>query len=112
MREFGILLFTQEVPMGSGYSKMKKQKKQFAEQFAKMQEEMSSAEYTGESGGGLVKVVLSGDKNLKSLKIDPECVDPEDVEGLEDLIAAAFQDAASKLEDQSPIGDMDPLAFM
>ncbi len=98
--------------MGSGYSKAKKQRKQFEEQFAKMQEEMSTAEYTGSAGGGLVKVVLSGDKNLKSLKIDRECVDPEDVEGLEDLVFAAFTDAASKLEEKSPINGMDPLAFM
>ena len=98
--------------MGSGYSKMKKQRKQFEAQFARMQEEMATAEYSGSAGGGLVKVVLSGDKNVKSIKINRECVDPEDVEGLEDLIHAAFNDAASKLEAQSPIKGMDPLSFM
>lgn len=97
--------------MGSGYSKIKKQRKQFEEQFAKMQEEMADSEYEGSAGNGLVKVVLSGDKNLKVLKIDPECVDRDDVEGLEDLISAAFRDAAEKLENQSPINGMDPLSF-
>lgn len=95
--------------MGSGYSKMKKQRKLFEEQFSKMQEEMQHSEYEGISGNGLVRVVLSGDKNIKSIKIKPECVNPEDVEGLEDLIFAAFKDAQDKLEENSPINSMNPM---
>ncbi len=98
--------------MGSGYSKMKKQRKQMEEQFARMQEELATSEHEGSAGGGLVKIVLSGDKNLKSVKINPECVDKDDVEGLQDLIVAAFNDAAAKLEANSPMSGVDPLDFM
>lgn len=98
--------------MGSGYSKAKKQRKLLEEQFAKMQEEMASAEHEGTAGSGLVKVVLTGDKTLKSIEINPECVDPEDVEGLQDLIKAAFEDAAKKMESDSPMSGFDPFSMM
>lgn len=98
--------------MGSGYSKAKKQRKLLEEQFSKMQEEMSNAEHEGTAGSGLVKVVLTGDKNLKSIKIDRECVDPEDVEGLEDLIMAAHKDACEKSESESPMSGLDPFSMM
>jgi len=96
--------------MGSGFSKMKKQRKMFEAQVAKMQEEMAETEHEGLAGNGLVKVILTGDKKIKSIKIKPECVDPEDVEGLEDLIFGAFQDAITKADESSPMSDMNPLA--
>ena len=92
--------------MGSGYSKMKKQRKQMEEQFARMQEELANSEHEGSAGGGLVKIVLTGDKNIKSIKISPECVDKEDVEGLQDLIVAAFNDAVNRLEAKSPVNEL------
>ena len=95
--------------MGSGFSKMKKQQKMMEEQYAKMQEEMANSEYTGSAGNGLVTVVLTGDKNIKSIKIKPECVDPEDVEGLEDLIVAAIKNASEDLEKNSPINQLSPM---
>lgn len=85
--------------MGSGFSKMKKQQKLMQQKMAEMQEEMSRKEHEGSAGGGLVKVVLSGDKNLKSISIQKECVDPDDIEGLQDLIYGAFQEACSKIEE-------------
>lgn len=88
--------------MGSGYSKMKKQARQFQEQMSKMQEEMEKVEATGSAGNGLVEVTLTGENKLKKLKIKPECVDAEDIEGLEDLIKAAFNDASSQLQANSP----------
>ena len=88
--------------MGSGYSKMKKQARQFQEQMSKMQEKMEKMEVNGSAGNGLVTVTLSGENRLKQLKIKPECVDVEDIEGLEDLITAAFNDASSKLQENSP----------
>ena len=87
--------------MGSGYSKMKKQAQKFQEQMAKMQEEMASLEVKGTAGSGLVEVMLSGEGDLKTISIKPECVDPEDVEGLEDLIKAAFQNAQEQIKKQS-----------
>ena len=83
--------------MGSGFSKLKKQAKQFESQYAKIQEEMRALEVTGTAGNGLVTLVLNGEHELKDLKIKPACVDPNDIEGLQDLILAAFEDAAQKL---------------
>lgn len=87
--------------MGSGFAKKKKQAKMMQEQLSKMQSQMESTEVIGSAGNGLVTVTLSGDHELKQIKIKPECVDKEDVEGLEDLIKLAFRDAASKLKADS-----------
>lgn len=87
--------------MGSGYSKMKKQAKMLGEQFSKAQEELKSQEVEGQAGNGLVSVKLNGEKSLVKISIKKECVDPNDVEALEDLIQAAFEDASSKLKDSS-----------
>ena len=92
--------------MGSGYSKMKKQAKMFQEQMAKMQEDLQNLEVTGQGGNGLVKITLSGEKEIKNISIKPECVDPEDIEGLQDLIIVAFNDAAKKIEKNSPSNSM------
>ncbi|MCB1149179.1 MAG: YbaB/EbfC family nucleoid-associated protein [Chlamydiia bacterium] len=87
--------------MGSGFSKKKKQAKQLQQQLSMMQDALSKAEAVGTAGGGLVTVTLGGDHSMKSVKIKPECVDPEDVEGLEDLIKAAYSDAFEKLGAQT-----------
>jgi DNA-binding YbaB/EbfC family protein len=65
---------------------------------AETQEELARAEVEGESGGGLVKVTMSGKGDLKSLKIDPSLMKPEEVEMCEDLIVAAFAEAKGKAE--------------
>lgn len=88
--------------MGTGFSKKKKQAKLLQEQFTKMQTQIQETEVTGVSGNGLVSITLSGENEIKQLKIKPECVDPEDVEGLQDLIKAAYKDAHSKLKSQTP----------
>lgn len=91
--------------MGSGFSKMKKQAKAMEKQMAAAQEEMKSREVEGDASG-MVKVKMSGDLKLKSLKINPECVDPEDVDALQDLIVSAFEDAYKKAGDQNPMNAM------
>ena len=97
--------------MGSGFSKMKKQAKLFEQQISKAQEMMKQQEVEGSSGSGLVKVKLNGEKELLKVTINPECVDPTDVEALEDLIQAAFSDATAKISNQSnPVADM-PAGF-
>jgi DNA-binding YbaB/EbfC family protein len=89
--------------MGTGFLRQKKQAKQMQSQMAKLQQtlsqEMEIAEVEGVSGQNLVKVTLSGTGELKRIKIQPECVDPEDVEGLETLIKQAFQEAHKKVEE-------------
>lgn len=88
--------------MGTGFSKKKKQAKMLQQQFSQIQDQMQNAEAIGTAGNGLVTITLSGDNEIKQIKIKPECVDPEDVEGLEDLIKSAFRDATNKLKSQTP----------
>jgi DNA-binding YbaB/EbfC family protein len=76
--------------------KMLKNAKQMQE---KLQKELAEMRVEGSSGGGMVTVVLDGTKNLVSLRIDPEVVNKEDVEMLQDLIIAAFNDAGSKVDE-------------
>lgn len=87
--------------MGTGFSKRKKEAKAFQEQLSKMQADFESSEVTGASSQDLVTMTLTGDYTIKQIKIKPECVDPEDVEGLQDLIKAAYQDAKNKLDAKS-----------
>jgi nucleoid-associated protein EbfC len=63
------------------------------------QEKLSQAEYEGASGGGLIKVIVTGKSDLKSLKIDPSLIDPSDPEVLEDLIVAAFNNAKKEADE-------------
>ena len=86
--------------MGSGFAKMKKQQRSMQGQISDMQKVMEEKEVEGISEGGLVKVTLSGLKAFKKISINPSCVDPTDVEGLEDLIASAFKDAEKKVSDE------------
>ncbi|MCB1113142.1 MAG: YbaB/EbfC family nucleoid-associated protein [Chlamydiia bacterium] len=84
--------------MGSGYLKKKKEMKKLQEQFEKMQKDVKELEETGEAGHGLVTVKLTGEYRIADIKIKPDCVDPEDVEGLQDLIRVAFNDAVNKID--------------
>ncbi len=65
---------------------------------AETQEELGRVEVEGQSGGGLVKVTLSGTSQMKSVRIDPSLMKPEEVEMCQDLIVAAFADAKVKAE--------------
>lgn len=80
-------------------NQMMKQVKKMQEQMQKAQEELGKKEVEGTAGGGVVKVVMNGHKQLVSVEIAPEVVDPEDVEMLQDLITAAFQDALKKTDE-------------
>jgi nucleoid-associated protein EbfC len=71
-----------------------KQAQKMQEQVARAQAELAAAELTGTAGGGLVTVVMTGLGEVKSVRIDPEAVDPDDVESLEDLVVAAIRNAA------------------
>lgn len=87
--------------MGSGYAKKKKEAKMLQQKFQEMQEKLKDETAIGTAGNGLVTVTLNGEHEMVALKIKPECVDPEDVEGLEDLVRAAYNDAAKKIEKNS-----------
>ncbi len=75
---------------------------QMAQNMMKEQEEkMNALEVEGNAGGGMVKVAMNGHKNILSLTIDPEVVDPDDIEMLQDLIIAAMNDAQSKVDEEA-----------
>jgi DNA-binding YbaB/EbfC family protein len=65
---------------------------------AETQDELAALEIEGQSGGGMVKLTLTGKFDLKSLKLDPSLLKPEEAEMVEDLIVAAFADAKGKAE--------------
>ena len=73
------------------------QAKQVQQKIETLQAELASLEVTGESGAGLVRVVLNGEHEVKRVRIDPAVLD-EGREVLEDLVAAAFNDGARKVE--------------
>lgn len=77
---------------------MMKQAKQLQEKMQQMQEEVAGLSIDGASGGGLVKVTVNGKNELKSIRIDPSLLKPEEVEILEDLVVAACGDARVKAE--------------
>jgi nucleoid-associated protein EbfC len=77
---------------------MMKQAQQMQERMADMQAQLDSVEMTGASGGGMVQVTLSGKGDIKKVKLDKSIVDPDEVEVIEDLILAAFNDARAKVE--------------
>ena len=83
---------------GGGQAAMMKKVQQMQEDMQNKQAELEAAEYEVTSGGGMVKITISGTKEIKSLKIDPSVVYPEDIEMLEDLIVAAVNEAVSKVE--------------
>ncbi len=80
----------------NGLGNMMKQAQQMQEKMAKVQEEIAQMEVTGESGAGLVKVTLSGSHNCRRIEIDPSLLS-DDKEMLEDLVAAAFNDAVRRV---------------
>lgn len=76
-----------------------KQAQAVQKKMADAQEKLAAAEYEGASGGGLIKVTVTGKGELKKLKIDPSLIDPTDPEVLEDLIVAAFNNAKKEADD-------------
>jgi DNA-binding YbaB/EbfC family protein len=73
--------------------KMMKQVQEMQKQMEKAQEELAGEEVEASAGGGMVTVKVTGDLNIKSIKLDPEAIDPDDPEMLEDLILAAVNEA-------------------
>jgi DNA-binding YbaB/EbfC family protein len=86
--------------MKGGMAGLMKQAQDMQEKMAKMQEELAQAEVTGQSGAGLVSVVMNGRHDVKRVSIDDSLL-TEEKEILEDLVAAAFNDAVRKLEKSS-----------
>ena len=79
--------------------KMMKQVQKMQADMAKLQEEMSSKTVETSSGGGMITVVANGKQEVLSIKINPEAVDPEDVEMLQDMVLAAVNEALRQAQD-------------
>ncbi len=90
--------------MGGGPQNMNamiRQAQKMQEDMKKKQEELEQMEFTTTSGGGMVEVVITGKKEIKSISLKPEIVDPEDIEMLQDLMVAAVNEAIRTVEEKS-----------
>ena len=86
-------------PMGGGMNmNMMKQAQKMQQEILKMQQEMETKTYEATAGGGVVTANVNGKHELVSIAIDPEAVDPEDVEMLQDLVVAAVNEAMRKAD--------------
>lgn len=94
--------------MPNNMNNLMKQAQRMQQQMADKQAELETKDFEAVVGGGVVKAVVTGKKELKSITIDPDAVDPEDVEMLQDLIIAAVNQAL-KSADDSVNGEMSKL---
>ena len=89
------------MPMGMGgksQMQMMKQAQKMQQDLLKMQVEMQQKEYEATAGGGVITAVVNGSRELLRVQIDPEAVDPDDVEMLQDMVVAAVNEAMRKAE--------------
>jgi len=86
-------------PAGGNFNQMMKQAKKMQEKIEKMQQELEEKVIETTAGGGAIKLKVNGKQQLLEIKINPEVVDPEDVEMLEDLILAAVNEGIKKSQD-------------
>lgn len=84
-----------------GLGNMMKQAQQMQERMQKVQAEIANLEVVGESGAGLVKVTMMGNHNVRRVAIDPSLFGDDDAEMIEDLVAAAINDAVRRVEQTS-----------
>lgn len=90
--------------MGGGPQNMNamlKQAQKMQEDMNAMQAELESKEYDVSAGGGMVKLTITGKKEIKNISISPEIVDPDDIETLEDILTAAVNEAIKRVEDSA-----------
>ena len=86
------------MPGGMNQQAMMKQAQKMQQQMLQMQEEMERKTYTAKAGGGMVTAEVNGKHEIVNLTINPEAVDPDDVEMLQDMIIAAVNEAIKKVE--------------
>ena len=88
-------------PGGGNQMNMMKQAQKMQQDFMKMQQELESKEFEFTAGGGAVKATMIGTRQLQSITIDPELLDPDDVEMLQDLVLAAVNGAIKLADDET-----------
>ncbi len=74
---------------------------QMQKQVQKIQEELANEAIEGSAGGGAITVTMNGHRELQAIKIDPEVIDPDDIEMLQDLLMAAFNDASKRAQEMA-----------
>ena len=87
--------------MPGNMNNLMKQAQRMQRQMEESQKELEAKEVTATAGGGAVEVTVSGKKVVTKVKIDPEAVDPEDMEMLEDMILVATNDALGQIDEMS-----------
>ena len=85
--------------MGGNMNNMMKQMQKMQKKMEELQAEVDATELEATAGGGAIKVVVNGKKELLDIEIDPSVVDPDDVEMLQDLVIAAVNEGLRKAED-------------
>ena len=95
---------------GANMQQLMRQAQKMQQQMQEAQEQLDAAEYEAASGGGMVTVKVTGKREISSITIDPQVVDPDDIEMLQDLIMAAVNEALRKGEEarESVMGRMAP----
>ena len=83
---------------GMNINQLMKEAKKMQADIEKSQEELGNKDFSATAGGGAIEVVVTGNKVIKSMKIKPEVVDPEDVEMLQDLIVSCVNEALRKVD--------------
>jgi nucleoid-associated protein EbfC len=87
------------MPMPPNLNKMLEQAQKLQEEMAAAQDKLKEEKVEASAGGGMVKVVATGEGHLESITIDPDAVDPEDVELLQDMVMAAVNEALRQADD-------------
>lgn len=82
---------------GGGMQNMIKQAQQMQQRMLEAQQKLEEEEVTSTAGGGVVKITMGGDQKVKDIELDPKIVDPDDVEMLQDLMVAAFNDCTDRV---------------
>jgi nucleoid-associated protein EbfC len=106
------------MPQPPNLNKMLQQAQEMMAAQQQAQEALKDERVEASAGGGMVKVVASGDLRIQSIAIDPDAVDPEDVEMLQDLVTAAVNEALRQVEELAAskmgggMGDMDPSSML
>ncbi len=85
--------------MPGNMNNLMKQAQRMQRQMEESQKEMETKEFTAQAGGGAVTVTLTGNKVVQKVELKPEVVDPDDIEMLQDLIVAAFNEASKQVDD-------------
>ena len=89
------------MPGGMNQAAMLKQAQKMQQEMLRMQQEQEAKTFTAKAGGGMVAATVNGKHELVGLEINPEAVDPDDVEMLQDMLVIAFNDAMKQIDEAS-----------